>query len=398
VTAPPLLDARGLRCPVPVARARAWLARLAPGLILDLLADDPMARLDVQAFCAREGHEYVDERPEPGGGWRMTLRRGARSPLAVIRFGDAPAGESSAAIEARVPIPSLARDLPEEVWGAEGTVEPVPLASGPAAADGSCLFASVATPAGAEADMTRRTFETYRGLLDELRAAGYPHLLRVWNFVPRINERSGALDRYMRFCEGRSRAFSETFGDGYAERLPAASAVGCPGDALVLHLLAARRPGRHIENPRQVPAYRYPERYGPKSPTFARATAPSTASPAPVFVSGTASIVGHESVFPGDPERQVEETLRNIAAVLDAASVPGRGEPLASRLLSMRVYVRHAEHLPAVREAVLAGAGGTVPAAWLQADICRSELLVEIEATARPSDAGFEVAPRAGSS
>jgi len=97
-------------------------------------------------------------------------------------------------------------------------------------------------------------------------------------------------------------------------------------------------------------------------------------------VSGTASIVGHESLFSGDPARQTEETMRNIEAVLDEAGVPGRGGPLGERLESLRVYVRFPEQLEVIRAAVLASTGAAVPTAWLQAEVCREELLVEIEA------------------
>jgi tRNA 2-thiouridine synthesizing protein A len=74
--AAPTLEARGLRCPVPVARARERLATLRAGDRLDVLGDDPFLRLDMQAFCAREGHGYLGESPEPGGGWRLSLRKG----------------------------------------------------------------------------------------------------------------------------------------------------------------------------------------------------------------------------------------------------------------------------------------------------------------------------------
>lgn len=73
-----LLEARGLYCPLPVLRTRERLKRLPPGCRLDVLADDPLARLDMQAFCAREGHAYLSETEERGGGWRMSLRKGAR--------------------------------------------------------------------------------------------------------------------------------------------------------------------------------------------------------------------------------------------------------------------------------------------------------------------------------
>ena len=70
-----LLDARGLYCPLPVLRTRERLKMLPPGSRLDVVADDPLALLDMQAFCAREGHAYLGAREEQGGGWRMALRK-----------------------------------------------------------------------------------------------------------------------------------------------------------------------------------------------------------------------------------------------------------------------------------------------------------------------------------
>ena len=75
-----LLDARGLRCPLPVLRTRERLKALALGARLDVLADDPLARLDMQAFCAREGHGYCGDTEEPGGGWRMSVRKSEHAP------------------------------------------------------------------------------------------------------------------------------------------------------------------------------------------------------------------------------------------------------------------------------------------------------------------------------
>jgi len=71
-----MLDARGLRCPVPVLRARERLAGLAPGAVLELIADDPLVTLDVPAFCAREGHEVLATHEGPPGVWTLTIRRG----------------------------------------------------------------------------------------------------------------------------------------------------------------------------------------------------------------------------------------------------------------------------------------------------------------------------------
>ena len=69
------LDARGLLCPLPVAHARRLLRTLPDGALFEVLGDDPLFLLDMQAFCAQEGHTYLGDRDEPGGGWRVSLRK-----------------------------------------------------------------------------------------------------------------------------------------------------------------------------------------------------------------------------------------------------------------------------------------------------------------------------------
>ncbi len=58
------VDARGLRCPVPVIRLGAAIRDLAPGALVRLLATDPAARSDVAAFCRMRGHELVEATDE----------------------------------------------------------------------------------------------------------------------------------------------------------------------------------------------------------------------------------------------------------------------------------------------------------------------------------------------
>jgi len=53
------VDARGLLCPLPVLRLRKRMGPLAPGALVRLLADDPMAAVDVPHFCAEQGHQMV---------------------------------------------------------------------------------------------------------------------------------------------------------------------------------------------------------------------------------------------------------------------------------------------------------------------------------------------------
>ena len=95
----------------------------------------------------------------------------------------------------------------------------------------------------------------------------------------------------MVFNAGRFEALSDWFGGPgrLPDSLPAASAVGHDGDDFAVHCLLLSRPGVAVENPRQVPAFRYSARYGPRPPCFARATvvpdpldgAPRSSPPAP---------------------------------------------------------------------------------------------------------------------
>jgi enamine deaminase RidA (YjgF/YER057c/UK114 family) len=144
---------------------------------------------------------------------------------------------------------------------------------------------------------------------------------------------------------------------------------------MVLFFLAGDGPGRNVENPRQVSAFHYPARYGAQPPLFARATLAAGM----LFVSGTASIVGHESRHIGDVAAQADETLRNLEALL--AEARRAGCALAPEDLQLKVYLRHATDRTVVQQRLTAG-GFAPPLVFLQAGICRPELDVEIEAHA----------------
>ncbi len=190
------------------------------------------------------------------------------------------------------------------------------------------------------------------------------HPVRFWNFLPAINEPLDAKQtRYMAFNAGRLAGFAGHPG----ARVATASGVGHGGRDLTVHCLSTDRPGVVVDNPRQIPPHRYSARYGPRPPSFARATRVDPH----LFVGGTASIRGERTVHEGDLAGQVAETLTNLTAVLTAA-----GGPFA--LTDVRVY-----HLPEVDPAVV---GPLLPRAWrvewVAAELCRPELLIEIEGLA----------------
>lgn len=62
-----LVDARGHRCPVPTLRLRRALEQIAPGGRIRLLADDPLARIDVPHFAASAGATVIEVVDAPNG-------------------------------------------------------------------------------------------------------------------------------------------------------------------------------------------------------------------------------------------------------------------------------------------------------------------------------------------
>jgi chorismate lyase/3-hydroxybenzoate synthase len=213
-------------------------------------------------------------------------------------------------------------------------------------------------------------------------AAWYP--LRIWNFVPGIlADGGGGMDRYMRFNSGRYRAFTEWFGGvkGFDRSLPTASAVGYEGSELVIHALAARQPGEAIANPRQVNPHDYSKRFGPLPPCFARAVRVRRLGASDLLmVGGTSSVRGEDSVHVGDLQLQLAETLENLAALSREAFGP-RDNPL-DRFKKLRVYHFRKSDVRPLGDAVARAFPLISDIEWVRAELCRSDLLVEIEGLA----------------
>jgi enamine deaminase RidA (YjgF/YER057c/UK114 family) len=221
--------------------------------------------------------------------------------------------------------------------------------------------------------------EAYRRIFRLLDAQGLPHLWRVWNYLDDINAVTHGLERYRQFNIGRQDAFLDSH-RGATGNVPAACAIGLAGGPLSVAFLAGATPALAVENPRQVSAYLYPVDYGPRSPTFSRAVLALLPGQEVLFVSGTASIVGHRTMHAGDAAAQCRETIANIAAVVAEASRVGHSQSFVLGDLAFRVYLRHAADFPVIRATLgdLLGAGADI--VYVQADICRADLLLEIEA------------------
>lgn len=223
--------------------------------------------------------------------------------------------------------------------------------------------------------------DAYRRIFALLDRESCPYLWRAWNYLADINAERDGLERYRQFNIGRHDAFvvSGRLAQG---KVPAACALGTTRGPLTIAFMAGRTPPTPIENPRQVSAYHYPSQYGPRSPTFSRAAFAHLPGQELLFISGTASIVGHRTLHVGDIAGQTRETLANIAALLESANGLTRSTPYTMSELSLRAYIRHGEDYPSVQAIVEAQVGSDAPVVYVQADICRHDLLVEIEAMA----------------
>ena len=230
--------------------------------------------------------------------------------------------------------------------------------------------------------LERATQSAYRQLFEVLEKYDYPYLWRAWNYIPNITGLEDGLERYQQFNAGRQRSFSNA-ARSVTGNVPAACALGVHTGPLSVAFLAGRSPTIPIENPRQVSAYNYPKQYGLRSPTFSRASLANLHQQELLFISGTASIVGHQTLHLGDVHRQTLETLQNLQAVLDQANLLSQGQaPYRLQDLNLRVYVRYEKDAQLIQNLVNQHIDFGAQAIYIKADICRKDLDVEIEGIA----------------
>jgi chorismate lyase/3-hydroxybenzoate synthase len=309
--------------------------------------------------------------------------------LAVFGFGDAAPLRLDDPRYLHIALQPHRGAAPCEVWRSAGPVRSGRDGDIAWASDGALAFgvievderihACAADPTGIAGAATH----AYSRLAGFVGSSATPHLLRIWNYLDAITRGDGDNERYRQFCIGRARGF----GDLDASRLPAATAIGRRDEARMLQVywLAAAAPGTPVENPRQLSAWRYPRAYGPQPPSFARAMLPPTDSEMPLLLSGTASVVGHETLHAGALMAQLQETLANFDALLGAARERQPALPPAfGPGTRLKVYVRERGDMDAIAEALRARFGDRVPHFLLHAAICRRDLAVEIDGVHGP--------------
>jgi enamine deaminase RidA (YjgF/YER057c/UK114 family) len=225
-------------------------------------------------------------------------------------------------------------------------------------------------------------FDLMAAILDRERL-DFGDVVRQWSYIERVLDVDGSLQRYQAFNDARTLAYARSeFPAGY----PAATGIGQIAGGVVLEFIALEAPPGSsvapVSNPKQVDAHRYsggvligePAGGEKTAPKFERAKRVSRQDGDVLFVSGTAAIVGEESVALGDVAAQTAITVENIGVLTD-------GEGLSH----LRAYLKREEDLPAVRR-ICEEAWGPIPALYVKADVCRDELLVELEGSLKRED------------
>ncbi|MGE5757311.1 MAG: hypothetical protein ACM3W8_00475 [Sideroxydans sp.] len=296
--------------------------------------------------------------------------------LSVIGFGRAMPLPATPCAPTRVDIPVLGRcDNSFEVWSSDAPVTACEHRGICGTTDGKVLFATLTLEQHAGETLEMLAEQAYMRIFEFIDHYDYRNLLRVWHYFPQINDDENGLERYRGFNVGRHAAFAANGRSIGEESVPAASALGSNSGSLVIYFMAGKLPGKAVENPRQVSAYHYPQVFGPRSPIFVRAMSATLGGQYCFFISGTASIVGYETLHQGDAEKQAAETLLNIRTLLQ--QIP-RYDPAQGRML-LKVYLRHPDDLAMVQAKVLGEFGPECKAVYLHSNICRSDLLLEIE-------------------
>ena len=205
-------------------------------------------------------------------------------------------------------------------------------------------------------------YHAYKIILHELHDE-YQYIYQIWNYIPNINE------NYTKFNLGRKLAFENKY-----SLYPVSTCVSNTVDNLIsIYYEIGKNIPLILNNPRQTPPEYYPKKYG-TPPVFSRAAIVDNK----LRISGTASIIGSTTIHPGDIQHQTQETLLNIEAIIEQAN-KCREDILNPMDLSYTVYLKNRENSDIVFNLLKDTCGGH-NIEIEEADMCREDLLIEIEA------------------
>jgi len=219
------------------------------------------------------------------------------------------------------------------------------------------------------------------------------HIIRQWNYIGNILSVRDGFQNYQIFNEVRSEYYQKY---RTIAGFPAATGIGMGLGGVVLDFCAVKADGSVIisavSNPRQVNAYDYGQRVlkgladkdkpAKNPPQFERALLITNSQFSTLYISGTASIIGQQTVGKKDVVKQTLVTIENIKRLTDPerlSHITGSPGKCSGNFIFLRVYVKRQKDFGIVKE-ICNDHFPDVPALFVEADICRDDLLTEIEA------------------
>jgi enamine deaminase RidA (YjgF/YER057c/UK114 family) len=219
------------------------------------------------------------------------------------------------------------------------------------------------------------------------------NLIRQWNYIGNILDIKDEYQNYQIFNEVRNDYYSRYRKmKGY----PAATGVGMKHGGVILDFCAVELSEslkiRAVENPNQINAYNYGQQVlmGLKdkdkatkhAPQFERALLVANNHDAYLHISGTASIIGQETIGKNDIGKQTIVTIENVKKLTETERINKliSGPVISGEKYSLfRIYIKKQSDFRIVHQIFNEQFPG-IPAIYVEADICRDDLLMEIEA------------------
>ncbi len=230
--------------------------------------------------------------------------------------------------------------------------------------------------------------QVFDDLLQIFDTSGFPvhAIVRQWNYIENILGFDGQEQRYQAFNNARSSVYGNLFNEnGY----PAATGIGMNQGGVIIEFIAVQSDDLKslaINNPSQTEAHTYSKSVLAgeacllkTTPKFERARYLELFGKKLIFISGTASIIGERTVGVGEPTEQTEITIEHLKQLYSKETLSKISvESLKPIYGHARVYVKNRKDFPAIKRS-FKGHFGNLPVVYIIADICRNDLLVEIE-------------------
>lgn len=211
-------------------------------------------------------------------------------------------------------------------------------------------------------------------------------IVRQWNYIGNITHHREGRQNYQEFNDARSTYYQKvSWQNGY----PAATGIGASCDGIIVGCIAYKSANGiyPINNPLQIAAHEYSKTVLidnnanaiKSTPKFERAKLIEIGGRAFCFVSGTAAIRGEQSMEADSARSQTIQTIENIEYLVSKENLIKYGcKPYDLSYLNLRVYIKNADDYEDVRS-IVKEKYPDIPTIYTIADVCRHELLVEIE-------------------